>query len=200
MIVQFLRQIWQAVSEAVLRLIELRKDVRELKDGHQRIENTLQRIEDQLEQVLDALLPGPAVELILCAELEGETTIGVTMVNLRIDQTVRLFIKPVDKKGNPAVLDGVPVWSTSNSEVATLAVAEDGLSAVLTPVGPLGSCVVSLSADADMGSGVKPLSAATDVQVSSGAAVTLEIQADTPVDTVEGEGGPTPGARARRTR
>lgn len=194
-------QIWQKLAEVVFKLATLQREVRELKTGQQRIENTLQRVEDQLEQVIDALLPGPAVELVLCSDLNGVITFGVTMVNLTIDQTVRLFVKPLDRKGNVTGLEN-PVWSTSNSEVATLVAAEDGLSVTLTPVGPLGACVVSLAADGIIGEGVKPLAASTDVQISSGAAVTLEIQADAPVDNpteeVPGEG--TPGARARRTR
>lgn len=195
--ISYLLAILRQAGNAVALLSSLRREVAELKRGQSRIETTLQSIQSQLGEVINALLPGPAVEVILCSDLEGVITYGVTMENLRNDQTIRLFVQPVDKKGNPAAIEA-PTWNVSNSELATLAVAESGLEAILTPAGPLGTLVVSFEADGDLGSGVKKLAAATDVQIASGAAVTLVMGADAPVDVEEAE--PTPGARARRTR
>jgi hypothetical protein len=152
-----------------------------------RLLTTVPRKLDQiigLLQEIKALLeaPGPAVRLIFSAEQDGQIIEGVTQVNLRDDQKVTLTIKPVDKKGNPALLDGAPVWATSNSELATVTEAPDGLSAEVVAVGPLGTVTISVTADADLGSGVTPLAGSLDITVVSGAAETIEISAGDPSD------------------
>ncbi len=97
-------------------------------------------------------------------------------------QKVAIAITPKDKAGQPAKVDGAPVWLTSNSEVLTVETAADGLSAVVTAVGPLGTATISVSADADLGEGSTPLSGSIDIEVQGGAAVTLDLQPGTPED------------------
>lgn len=69
--------------------------------------------------------------------------------------------------GNPAKVDGLPVWGVSNPDVLDMAVADDGLSAVFSAKGPLGTCQVNLTADADLGAGVKNLTGMFEVEVVS---------------------------------
>ncbi len=84
------------------------------------------------------------------------------------NQTFTYSLVAVDKKGQTVPVDGVPVWSSSNTEVATLAPAADGLSAVLTAVVP-GVATISVT-DGN-------LAATDDVTVVPGAAVTVQLKA-----------------------
>lgn len=95
-------------------------------------------------------------------------------------QKCALSIAPVDGAGNPAPVDGVPLWGVTNNGVLDLVVAEGGMSAVITANGPLGTGQVTVSADADLGEGVTTLSGLLDVEVIAGQAVSLGIAAGTP--------------------
>jgi repressor of nif and glnA expression len=55
--------------------------------------------------------------------------------------------------GNPATIVGVPVWAIDNSAVATIEVAADGLSAVVTSGDP-GQAVISVTAQTQSGASV----------------------------------------------
>lgn len=94
---------------------------------------------------------------------------GLDMFVLPADKKVTASVSWVDRKGNPAAIDGIPVWATSDGTVAALEVAANGLSAVLLG-GLVGSCQISVSADADLGAGAKPVVALLDVQVVAGEA------------------------------
>lgn len=97
-------------------------------------------------------------------------------------QKVDVAIAPKSAAGNPAVVDGAPVWSCSDETVLTLTVAEDGFSAVVETTGKLGVAQVSVTADADMGEGVKAVSGVLDIEVKASEAVTLDISAGVPTD------------------
>lgn len=100
---------------------------------------------------------------------------------LRDDQQVDLTVAFVDRFGNAASVDGVPVWSEANS-LMTLTPSADGLSCTCVPNGTLGDTQVSVSADADMGAGVVPLVGTLDVTVVAGQAVGLTVTFGTPTD------------------
>jgi hypothetical protein len=57
---------------------------------------------------------------------------------------------------------------------------EDGLSAQIDAVGPLGNFQVTVTVDADLGEGVKPLIGILDVEVVASEAVVVNFQAGTP--------------------
>lgn len=95
-------------------------------------------------------------------------------------QKVTLSISPRSAVGNPAPVDGVPVWQVSDSSVLEVTTAEDGFSAVAVTTGKLGVCQVSVSADADIGEGVQTITGVLDVEVKASAAVNLDISAGTP--------------------
>ena len=99
-------------------------------------------------------------------------------------QTSSLSIQPVDKKGSPASLDGVPVWASSDETIATVAADATGLNATLTAV-RTGSATVTVTGDADLGQGqgqVSPIVGTLDVSVTAGAAVNIAITAAPPVE------------------
>ena len=97
------------------------------------------------------------------------------------EQKVQLTIQPVTAAGNPARVDGVPVWTVSDATVLTLEVAPDCLSAWATATGTLGASQVSVDADADLGEGVRDIVATLDVSVVAAEAVSLSISAGAPV-------------------
>src|SRR4051812_7865736 len=88
----------------------------------------------------------------------------------------KLVINPVDDAGNPAPIDGKPDWQVSDSTVATLVAADDGLSATVTLTKKVGECQISVTADADTGDGVSTISGTLDLQVVAGPATNLNLQ------------------------
>lgn len=101
-------------------------------------------------------------------------------VVLTVSQKVSASITPVDAKGNPAPIDGVPAWSSSNPDIASVVPAEDGLSAVIVATGVVGDTQVSVSADADLGEGVTQIVAIGDLSIRPDQAVALSLNFGTP--------------------
>lgn len=77
--------------------------------------------------------------------------------------------------GNPAKVDGKPAWTVSNPEILDLSVSEDGLTATVTAKGPVGSCQLNVTADADLGEGVKSIVGQQQVDVVAGEAAVVNI-------------------------
>lgn len=94
-------------------------------------------------------------------------------------QKVSLSITPVTAAGNAAPVESV-TWASSNEAVLTVVAAEDGLSAVATAVGPLGTAQVTVVADALIGEGTVELTGVLDVEVVASQAVSLVVAAGTP--------------------
>jgi hypothetical protein len=59
--------------------------------------------------------------------------------------------------GSIGSVEGVPVITVSNPDVATLVAAPDGMSAEVTWAGTGAGIIVELTADGDLGSGVFPI-------------------------------------------
>ena len=59
--------------------------------------------------------------------------------------------------GAPATVDGAPLWVSSNPAVVDVVVAADGLSGTINSVAVGEGAVVAITADADLGAGVIPL-------------------------------------------
>lgn len=95
-------------------------------------------------------------------------------MSITIDQKVTASVKFVDRAGNAARVDGLPSWSSSDSNVAEVVASEDGMTAVVLAKG-VGSVQISVTADADLGEGVKPLTRAATLEVVSGEAVDEQI-------------------------
>lgn len=95
-------------------------------------------------------------------------------------QKVGLSVSFVTAKGNPAAVDGLPVWSVSDATVLSVVPAADGLSAEVVAVGPLGTSQVSVTADADLGEGVRALIGTLDVSVVASEAASIVINAGVP--------------------
>lgn len=99
---------------------------------------------------------------------------------LTASQYVDVAVAFVDKKGNPAKVDGTPAWAVDNPNVAALQPAVDGLSCKVLAAGPLGTAKVSVTADADLGAGVVPVAGVLDVDIVAGQATLVTLTPGTP--------------------
>lgn len=134
-----------------------------------------------LNHILNLLLLPAADHFVFSVTVDGHTTEGATNVTLTDSQNAVLTIAPVDKKGAPATLDGVPVWASSDETIATVEADASGLTATLTAVRP-GSCSVTVTGDADLGEGTTPIVGTLGVSVTPGEAVQIDITAGTPTE------------------
>lgn len=111
--------------------------------------------------------------------LRGEPYVGeepVTVV-IKNDEKISGSIKPVNRAGEPAPIDGVPLWANSNPDVLDLVVSEDGKSATLTSKsGVTGTATVTCTFDADLGEGVRTIEATGDIVVDPAEAVAGAIE------------------------
>lgn len=106
----------------------------------------------------------------------------VSQMFLKVSQKIKLGIEIKDKFGNPAQIDGKPVFALSDETLADMVVTEDGLSCDITPKGPVGALKVQAKCDADLGEGVKEILGELDLDLIAGEAVTVELKAGEPTD------------------
>ena len=107
--------------------------------------------------------------------------VGVKMMILTTEEKVTLTIAPITPAGNPARVDGIPVWSVSDPAIATLTVSGDGMSAEIVSTA-LGQTVITVEVDADLDQGeVRTLTGMMDITVVEPEAVTMTIEAGAPV-------------------
>lgn len=92
------------------------------------------------------------------------------MFTIPADKTASGAVSYVDAKGNPAQVEGAPVWSSSDPSIVDVVPSADGFSATVTP-GAVGTAQIKVEADADLGAGVVPVIALVDVEVVAGQAV-----------------------------
>jgi hypothetical protein len=105
----------------------------------------------------------------------------IRMLSLSTVQKVLISIKPVDKKGNPAKVDGIPVWDVSVKGIVALFPAPDGMECDVIGVSP-GGVQVNVQADANLDAGIKTITGTLDVQVTPAEAVGFAIQTEAVVD------------------
>jgi hypothetical protein len=92
----------------------------------------------------------------------------------RFNYRVRLEPKTAD--GQPARVDGAPTWSLDNEDACTLQVEGDGLSALIVTADSgdeIRQATLHVEADADLGSGVAPISFDAQLVVGPPAAASL---------------------------
>jgi len=96
------------------------------------------------------------------------------------EQKVSVAVSFVDAAGNPAVVEGAPVWASSDPAILTVVPAADGLSAVVSTVGPLGTAQISVKADADLSPGITEIVGVQGFQVVASQAVAANFAVGTP--------------------
>lgn len=175
--------IWQAVTKLLERSGQDSAGIQALRTDVQKLSQDVQDLRAKLDEILILLSPAQAERIVFIAEVDGRITYGVEKMNLAYTQQLPVSIQPVAKKGNPAPVDGAPVWTSSNTELVTVTAAADGMSAMITPVGGMGGpTTITVTADADLGSGVTPIIGTLDITVTGGQAVSITIVPGTPVD------------------
>ena len=120
----------------------------------------------------DATAPAVIAKLTITFENFVITATGGVMYTLPADKQVKMQIAYVDAAGNPAAVDGLVVWQSSDTTivVATVDVSDSTIVAV-TPGGAIGQAQITATADVDLGAGVTPLITTADITVVAGQAV-----------------------------
>lgn len=144
-------------------------------------------IDDSLERLADAYIDprfraAPRIKIIRnqidqYIFIEGD----ITMITITDSQEFVVSGQPVDKKGNPAQVDG-PLTFTSSDPTLLIVTPIDATSARCTAVGPLGDAQVVITGDADLGAGVVPITGIEDVHIIAGAAVNLAVSSSAPTE------------------
>lgn len=120
--------------------------------------------------------PREAVRILIGIGTIEEQQMALVMTST---QQCLLTMQPLDAKGNPAKVDGVPEWTTSNPAVCSINPAPDGITAMCVAT-DLGDTQVSCTADADLGAGTRPITGILDVSIRPAEAVSIGIVAGTP--------------------
>ena len=98
-------------------------------------------------------------------------------INSTSEQKVLISLNPVTAAGNPATVDGAPVWTVTEGD-CTLEVAADGLSCYLISGAANVVNYITVSADADLdGSEVREISEAIVYAVLAPEATALGLNA-----------------------
>jgi hypothetical protein len=98
---------------------------------------------------------------------------------------VHLQVAYVDAAGNPAVIDGEVVWTSSDPAIADVVVdAADSAKATVRAVGPTGQAQITANADADLGEGIRQIVTPMDVTVAAGEAVAGTISPVGPAEPI----------------
>jgi hypothetical protein len=93
------------------------------------------------------------------------------LITITNEQKILVTLAPSTASGKQATLDGAPVWEVSGGD-ATIEPSEDGLSCTLIS-GEVGNSQITVTADADLGEGVRSLTDTIDLAVVSAEASTL---------------------------
>jgi len=101
------------------------------------------------------------------------TARGANMAyTLPVDYGVKVQVAYVDGHGNPAMVDGPVQWASSDTTIAeVLADTGDSQNALVQAKGVVGQVQISVTADADLGVGVRNIVTLMDVSVIAGEAV-----------------------------
>lgn len=106
-------------------------------------------------------------------------------VNISSVQEIPIFANPQRADGSTATLVGTPAWTSSDTTIATVSPATDGLSAVIIAQAP-GTCTVTVSGEGDPTPGVDPVSNTVSVTVVNAEATQIALTAGTAVNKPTG--------------
>jgi hypothetical protein len=104
------------------------------------------------------------------------------MFNMTDTQQVVLTVAFLDKKGNPAVVQGPPTWASSDPTIVAVTPSADGLSATAVAAGPEGQATVTVTGDADPGDGVVNVTGTLDITIGPSQAVNVGITPGAPTE------------------
>ena len=101
-------------------------------------------------------------------------------------QEVPVSVRFLDDHGRVVAVDGEPAWDVQiepgSESLVDLDVAPDGMSAVIRSRGVAGHTSVMVTADAQVGDGVREIRGVLEVEVTQSGAVTVEFTVGEPRD------------------
>ena len=83
------------------------------------------------------------------------------MADINTSQQFDITLSITNAAGDPAPVDGVPVWASSDETVISVTAAADGMSATAPAVAP-GTARITVTADADTGAGVTTITGVSE--------------------------------------
>lgn len=95
------------------------------------------------------------------------------------EQKIHVSLAPTTASGAPATLDGAPTW-TVESGTGTVVPDEGGMGAYLVSGTSPEAVIYKVSADADLGQGVRTIEDLITVNVTNAEAAALGLTAGTP--------------------
>lgn len=101
-------------------------------------------------------------------------------VTINNEQKFRVTLAPVTSSGKPALVEGEPGWSVESGD-ATVEIEPGGMSAFIVS-GNLGNSVIKVSADADLGPGVRTLEDSIELTVTVAEAAALGLVVEPPIN------------------
>lgn len=120
----------------------------------------------------------PAITRIVTYKFNGVSftakgdKMGLTVSSAEVPGTVSVSVSYVDAKGKPAKVDGVPIWSASDPAIVdSVTPSADGMSAEVHITDEVGASQLSVTADVDLGEGVKSLESVDTISVMAAEAV-----------------------------
>jgi len=98
------------------------------------------------------------------------------MLTLKVGQSVSLTVHPKTSEGQECQVDGTPVWDSNGTAGVSLQADLDGRTCLVTALAA-GIAEIHVSADADLGEGVRAIKAGLSLRVIQPEAVELAIEA-----------------------
>ncbi len=136
------------------------------------------RLEEALRVLIEQFSDGKPPEAVRIDfyEILGGTWQRIeTMASIKATESKTYGIRPKDSKGNDAKLDGPAEWALTDPAMGAFEPAADGLTAKLTPTGPVASLAIQVTGDAKEGPGVVPIIGTFPLEIIAGDAVTIEV-------------------------
>lgn len=101
-------------------------------------------------------------------------------LTITTEEKIHVAIAPKTAGGKPATLDGLPTWEVISGN-GTVEPDADGLGAFLVSPDSIDTVVYKVSADADLGQGVRTIEDSITVTVTNAEAAALGLTSDTAV-------------------
>ena len=98
------------------------------------------------------------------------------MLTLKVGQSVSLTVHPKTSEGQECQVDGTPVWDSNGTAGVSLQADLDGRTCLVTALAA-GIAEIHVSADADLGEGLRAIKAGLSLRVIQPEAVELAIEA-----------------------
>lgn len=155
----------QTAVDALRALVEQRFDQIEERIARQGAKDRAQMlvIEYGVHHIRELLItpPAPQRSLLFSIQIEGNTLQGVTQMTLQPGKRYRASVttQPAGSR-----VDGALSWASSDDTVLTVTPEGDGRTAVIETLAD-GVATIEVSGDADLGEGVRPISATVGVIV-----------------------------------